>query len=225
MNPYIRKIVTITLIALSLFFVSPNAQAYECWLSRDAREYKKDADAVFIGEVKSVSDLGASKEELGSKRYNVLFKLIKSWKGIAQEADDINTDFESLYDYDFQVGEEYLIYAFNIYEGRLSMVGCPRIKIIENAESDIRKLGEPEFIFIDKLLPSLVTEPSMIEEVGNIAVEKSPETNNSLEDITEGGEIIEEIIKDNNIEESTEDIPPMWKPEMSEEMLKILDDN
>lgn len=97
---------------------------------------KKLADAISVGQVKSVSG------EMGLNR--VIVCVTKSWRGE-------NTEFIVIHTYasgcgvDFQEGESYLIYAKTDSNTRLSTEVCFGTGSIRLAKDDLRHLGKPFF--------------------------------------------------------------------------------
>jgi len=137
-----KKLLTILLIA-SVAAVSLPAHAYLCWGESDNALTKlNDSEIVFSGTIKSIKKIGSSRDELGSMRYNMMFEVDKVWKGLPEIAKIVYVDTESIYEYDFQRGQEYLIYAFNLYDRRISIVGCPRAIEITDAKKDLKELGK-----------------------------------------------------------------------------------
>jgi len=140
-----RKIVFLVFL-LALVSLPQKAYSYQCWASPGINEIIRDANAVFTGEVVQFDIMEANKEELGTERMNVMFEVNKIWKGLTADNSFVNADVEKLYEYDFQIGKKYLVFAYKIYGDRLSMVGCPRVKLIEDAEKDIKALGKPKHV-------------------------------------------------------------------------------
>lgn len=136
----------LTVIILSAFLLAlpPSAaSAYSCWSIAKPWEIMRDADAVFTGEVTAIDSIGVDTEELGTERLNVTFDTMNIWKGLEKNPVSVQVDTESLYEYDFEIGKRYLVYAYQLYGDRLTMVGCPRVKEINDATYDISKFGQP----------------------------------------------------------------------------------
>jgi len=101
-----------------------------------AREFN-EAASVFSGEVVALDT------------FTVKFKLITMWKGDAFEEFSISTgtkkiseDFyrSSSCDYNFKVGEKYLVYARATDDHQLVAQSCTRTKVLSTGEADTPEL-------------------------------------------------------------------------------------
>jgi len=138
-----RKVVLAVIAAITVMSVCVPAQAYMCWWGRDISDKARDADAVFTGEIVQIDDIGVEDEELGTSRSRILFFVDEVWKGLGRDQVEAFVDVEGIYEYDFKVGESYLVYAYRIYDGRLSAVGCPRVMPISEVAGEVGSLGIP----------------------------------------------------------------------------------
>jgi len=141
------KKIMFSLIGILLAFSALPAGAYNCCKEADVLDRMRDADAVFLGEVVQIDLIGKAEDELGTERMKVLFLASKVWKGVSADDGYVNVDTEALYEYNFARGQEYLVFAYKLYgDGRLSIVGCPRVRPASEAAKDIEDLGEPKVI-------------------------------------------------------------------------------
>lgn len=111
---------------------------------------RESANAVFSGEVIKIVETKASK---GSANISlkVHIKVFKVWKGIATENVLVSTAKASSFcGYPFKLKERYLIYAYRYEKGDLSTSLCERTTMLDNAEEDIKFLGDAEKTFADK---------------------------------------------------------------------------
>lgn len=146
-----KKKFFVLFLGLLLSLASSPALAYLCWNEPDAIEKSMAADLIFTGEAVQIDKMEKSDKELGTERTSVLFSVDKVWKGLNKDSDSyVTADTEALYEYDFKIGGNYLVYGYKIYNGRISMVGCPRIKLISEAKEDMELLGKPLFSFSGK---------------------------------------------------------------------------
>ncbi len=144
------RILCFVLMLCIIGLTSP-AVAYFCWGQEDdPLNLLRDVDYVFIGEVSAIEDYGVDQDELGTPRSMVTFIPAEVWKGITSEdKEGVNIDVEALYRYDFRPGDRYLVYAYILYDDRITIVGCPRVENIEKQQKAIDQLGLPAFAFDD----------------------------------------------------------------------------
>jgi hypothetical protein len=117
------------LIISGLFpgFASLRAMACDCARPGSPREELQRVDAVFSGEVSSVT------------REKIEFKVEKIWKG--PRAKRISIEYEqSDCTYVFAVGKKYLVYASG--KGVFSTSICTRTKELDKASDDLKEIGE-----------------------------------------------------------------------------------
>jgi hypothetical protein len=103
------------------------AMACDCARPGSPREELQRVDAVFSGEVSSVT------------REKIEFKVEKFWKG--PRAKSISIEYEqSDCAYVFAVGKKYLVYAYG--KGIFSTSICTRTKELDKASDDLKEIGE-----------------------------------------------------------------------------------
>ena len=141
------------LLALLLVFVAPaRAEAYFCWNAgaQDPQNAPDQADVVFTGTVRELQPMGIDPNEMHTPRTNIVFQVERVWKGLTKETGrKVNADTEAFYEYDFQVGQAYLVYGFHLYPARISIVGCPRVQTKEQVAAEIEALGDPIVDYIN----------------------------------------------------------------------------
>jgi hypothetical protein len=103
------------------------ALACDCARPGSPREELRRVDAVFSGEVSSVS------------REGIEFKVEKFWKGPRTKKISIRYE-QSGSTYVFVVGKKYLVYAFG--KEILETSICTRTKELDKASDDLKELGE-----------------------------------------------------------------------------------
>ena len=99
-------------------------------------EAYEDADIVFSGQVTNIVIDGSS------YYYEVTFQTIDVWKGeILNEIIILTETFSDMCGYDFQINNEYLIYAYS-YEGGIYTNICTRTNLLEYASEDLDYLNQ-----------------------------------------------------------------------------------
>lgn len=98
--------------------------------------------------------------------YSIFFKVLDSWKGVEQDAVEVDTGYGSGdCGYNFQTGNEYLIYASNAYgiEGNYWVTGiCGRTALLSDANEDLEYLGSFPKLKLKPTLPIYFTEKDII---------------------------------------------------------------
>ena len=103
-----------------------------------AEEAFSDAGAVFAGEVVDVSEGAPSTVMYAGPPVAVTLQVSEAWKGPRKESLEVYTGMSSARcGYNFQTGEEYLVYASKSMEVSL----CSETKPLSNAEADLTVLG------------------------------------------------------------------------------------
>ena len=138
----------------SLLIQNNVAIANRCFMHGSVKEEFKIATAVFSGKVVSeeyrpvTSSAGDQPE--GSEVLTVKLSVDRYWKGNVGDEVDMYTTVTKLpggliqsyaEDFHFELGEEYLIYAFGPSD-KLRTNVCKRTAKIERAKDDLRELGE-----------------------------------------------------------------------------------
>lgn len=139
---YISKLMLVVLILAGLFAASPQkAYACSCIPPRPPLEAMAESDAVFSGKVVRME---AEEGPIVSSAdpVKVVFEVSRVWKGSEDGALALSTARDSAScGYDFMVGEEYLVYAYNSEAG-LSTGLCTRTMPLSAAGEDLAALGE-----------------------------------------------------------------------------------
>ena len=122
-----RILISILLISLafpcSCMEPPPPEEAYE------------DADVVFSGEVINIT------EDESGYYHEVTFQIIDVWKG--EDSEEITVLTETYSDacgYNFQINNEYLVYAYNYTWGIYTNI-CTRTNLLEYASEDLDYLN------------------------------------------------------------------------------------
>ncbi|HSO74807.1 MAG TPA: hypothetical protein VLU47_08215 [Blastocatellia bacterium] len=145
---------TLLLICTMLLIPTCVASANRCWLPGSLSEEFEQATSVFsakvVAEEYRLVEPATPGLPQGSEVLVVRLSVARWWKGdIGEEAEmytmvaKLPDGSSQMYaeDYRFEIGKEYLIYAFGPPE-RLRTSVCTRTVRIEKAEADLRKLGE-----------------------------------------------------------------------------------
>ena len=99
-------------------------------------------DAVFTGRVVAIAQVAGTPEE----DVRILFQLSAVWKGALREDIAIRTGpYDAACGYPFEVGGEYLVYAYSPGDGDLYTGLCSRTNSLAAATEDVAQLGEPIF--------------------------------------------------------------------------------
>ncbi len=152
------KWLAVILVAL---YVQP-AHSYNCWLQQHPYYQLQDADVVFAGKVEAVTEIGRDMNELGTTRYQITAKPYDVWKGLTPDDNKVLMDVESFYGYDFQPESFYLFFGYRIYPDRITLIGCPRIKLLNlEVYSTLRSIQKPVFALAN--LPESITGKPEIE--------------------------------------------------------------
>jgi hypothetical protein len=123
----------ILIIPIILTFYSSNSFACSCAEVKTPEEGLTNSDNVFSGKVVDIKRVGDENK--------VLFKVSSVWKGDSQTQLILYTSLsEASCGFEFQTGEEYLVYANKIDDGRLHTSFCSRTTLLSNAEEDLRVL-------------------------------------------------------------------------------------
>ena len=143
-----RKMLKLLVISFFVFsFGINNANAYTCWgwTPDQAKTVKKDADVVFVGKISNISTLESDDTTIGDHKFLITFSKKAVWKGDIKK-DSLIVNVDSVYKYDFQLNSMYLVYGYKIHnDDTISVVGCPRAKLISNSIREIGYLGKAIF--------------------------------------------------------------------------------
>lgn len=122
-----------------------SALACDCDMPPAPKKALQQAAAVFVGQVTQIKILD-KKEYHGDYAMQVQFKVANSWKGVNGAQAVVQTGAEGGADcgYDFEVGHEYLVYAYTLPGDKTLITGlCSRTRPIEDATPDLAALGRP----------------------------------------------------------------------------------
>lgn len=116
--------------------VSPDAGKS---VERQVLEARKRSKAVFVGKVREI----ITPAEPSST--SVIFQVEAGWKGIKSEAITILTGRDGSCGYHFQLGEIYLVYAYQSSITHLGTSTCVRTQPFQADMIDLKFLGKPKF--------------------------------------------------------------------------------
>lgn len=132
-----------TFFALVLLFFSIQlnampAFACSCIPPQPPEQSFDEVDAVFVATVDDIKESPLSTSSLDPK--TVFLNVSQSWKGVSNQKITIQTARDSAScGYNFEVGEQYLIYANNT-DGKLTTGLCSRTQLIQSADEDMEFL-------------------------------------------------------------------------------------
>ncbi|CAN5888887.1 hypothetical protein BH23ACT11_BH23ACT11_16190 [soil metagenome] len=133
----------LSIVVLMSFPLSDCAYACSCAASSGtpqerAEEAFAGAGAVFAGVVVDVSGPAPSTVMSSGDPVAVTFRVSEAWKGPPQETLEVTTATSSVScGYEFQTGEEYLVYASR----DLGVSLCSETKLLSDAAADLGVLG------------------------------------------------------------------------------------
>lgn len=135
----VLKLLMLVTVLLVLISPAPTAMACDCDYPDSATEAMEVAAAVFKGTVLKIhKNLSMSDGE----RYDeVIFSVSESWKGMDDTQAIIYTESSSSCTFEFQVGNEYLLYPYS-RDGVMYIMDCGRSSDISLAEEDLKELGK-----------------------------------------------------------------------------------
>jgi hypothetical protein len=142
--------VGIPLLGIAVLLASPSP-AEPCSCQPPVSALQARAAAVFLGRVESVLGLRPGMYGLFESRV-FRFRVSRAWKGVSSEYVDVETaEVGTACGYPFEVGEEYLVYAYGEPTPSASVPGqrpgtsaCTRTAHFSEAEErDLRELGVP----------------------------------------------------------------------------------
>ncbi|MCB2081593.1 MAG: hypothetical protein KDD76_03080 [Rickettsiales bacterium] len=173
------------LMAILLTGVAQSALAYECRFPATIKEIMRDADAVFTGKVTKITKgkpLSKENGGLGTPVQDITFAIDHIWKGLEKKPESIRVRTETFYDYHFKKGERYLVNAYQIYspDTTLAIVGCPRVRTVQEAAQDILRLGP-------------VMRPAPPDE--NLTTEKAATTEKTTNETTTPAPVTKKVSK------------------------------
>lgn len=109
------------------------ASACECLKPLSPAKELKGATAVFVGEVRGITE--------GRESLAIEFSLERVWKGSSQKQITVQTPkYGSDCGIEFRTGMKYIVYAYG--KGVLTVGRCSRTKEVDRAKEDLQALGE-----------------------------------------------------------------------------------
>ncbi|URN93769.1 MAG: hypothetical protein NAG76_18345 [Candidatus Pristimantibacillus lignocellulolyticus] len=131
-----KIIIGVLIFQLIAVFSSSSVSACSCAYPQDAIEALEKSDAVFTGKVK-----GIKKSTMNGNAFNaVLIDVYDSWKGVQTTQFIVYTDWSSC-QFEFQQGEEYLLYSYK-HEDKYIVMNCGRSTTLDSADADLKQLGQ-----------------------------------------------------------------------------------
>ena len=139
-RPIVYSLVLIILFSVQAVFSS----ACSCIVPAPSKESLGQSAAVFLGKVQNIEDTKGL-FELGQSSIDpikVTFEVSKVWKGLDYKTITVTTARSGAScGYSFEKGKEYLVYAYG-KENDLNAGLCSRTAPVENAQQDLKDLGE-----------------------------------------------------------------------------------
>jgi hypothetical protein len=138
----VKRLIMVLLILVGFLAASPKqAYACSCIPPSPPLESMASSDAVFSGKVLRIDEEKAPIIS-SADPVKVVFEVSRVWKGPEEGAIALSTARDSAScGYDFVVGEEYLVYAYNSESG-LTTGLCSRTMPLSTAGEDLAALGE-----------------------------------------------------------------------------------
>lgn len=142
-----RGVLPLLFIALVLVVSSQSAFACVCGGEPGERSEKQIKSAIAREFIESASVFSGEVVELDT--FTVKFKLITMWKGEAFDELTISTGTKKISensyrisscDYNFKVGEKYLVYALTTDDNQLVARACTRTNVLSTGQADIPEL-------------------------------------------------------------------------------------
>jgi hypothetical protein len=135
---YSKKLI---LAASVLIAVRSASFACSCVPPKNALQELEQAAAVFTGKLVELVKHGP---EAGLfARVEAVIAVERTWKGVDKKTVSVFTSSHSAScGYGFKEGREYLVYAFQDAEGRLTTTICSRTRQVKDAAEDLKELGE-----------------------------------------------------------------------------------
>ena len=136
----LTSVLTVPLLVLALL---TTGHACTCTEDPSPSEAFAASDVVFTGRVASIELI----DPYGQGWYEKIVSLEKldCWKGVLEDTVVVRTGFdEGVCGYEFQVAEEYLVYAVYAPSAQDLYTGiCTRTQALAWADADLDALGEP----------------------------------------------------------------------------------
>lgn len=129
---------------------------------------RKYSDLVFTGRFVEQQELGASILIFGRERQNVAFEVVEPFKGNVKKEEKIYIQIEDIYDYSFEPNEIYLVFAYNHYKDKYTLLACPRIEPAFKYNDRLAYLRVPD----DEERNKLLRKQLLAEKKGEIFISK-----------------------------------------------------
>jgi hypothetical protein len=144
----------VVILLLGLFARPSPVLACSCSEPRSPAIEFAQAGAVFRGEVTRIRET--------ARGYRVDFAVRRSWKGILTENAQVSTgSSDADCGYDFQVGAEYVVYAYDWGDG-WNTHSCSRTTEVSRAAEDLGYLDTLDPLVPASTLPSSWGQPGVI---------------------------------------------------------------
>jgi hypothetical protein len=141
-----------SLLAVMLLFFGAVKIFADCPAYGTPTEELKRADAVFSGKVIGTERrkvTNQASEDFGGEQLFIKLKVDRWWKGDGDEEMTLRTSTvyfpnsrkEFAEDFQFSIGETYLVYAF-LFNDAFATSACTRTKKLSEADKDLMELGE-----------------------------------------------------------------------------------
>ncbi|MFN5351500.1 MAG: hypothetical protein ACK5BE_02650 [Alphaproteobacteria bacterium] len=183
---------------------------------------RKYSDLVFTGRFIEQQELGASILIFGRERQNVAFEVVEPFKGNVKKEEKIYIQIEDIYDYNFEPNEIYLVFAYNHYKDKYTLLACPRIEPAFKYNDRLAYLRVPD----DEERNKLFRKQLLAEKKGEIFISKLDGPIYAKGGIIEINTVNRDnILKplDNNIQPETNS-PPATAPKAEEPKQQKLPD-
>jgi hypothetical protein len=120
--------------------ISPTVQACSCATAPSVQQALTGSTVVFTGKVAAI-------ERVENSELNVHLLVRRAWKGITEEAVAVGTPSQgSACGYPFEIGQNYLVYAYRHRADQLHTNVCSRTTLLGSASADLQILGEPRYV-------------------------------------------------------------------------------
>lgn len=133
-----RSLISAAVVFFILFGNTP-ADACTCSLSGPPCQNYFQVDAVFVGTVKTISEVEAPPDPMPFRRRLVTFTVERALRGLEGTSVGVTTGMGGGdCGYAFKAGERYLVYAYKAQDGQLHTGICSRTRPTAEAADDLR---------------------------------------------------------------------------------------
>jgi Tissue inhibitor of metalloproteinase len=139
---------TLFVFSFVFFLFNTSANACSCGGSGPPCQSFGNTFAVFSGKVESITDSPREYSPVAGRKFNLIDKKVsftvnESFRGISEKTVDVITSSQSsACGYRFEVGREYVVYAYKQKDGKLGTGICTRTSPIEKAQEDLQYFRE-----------------------------------------------------------------------------------